>query len=285
MIVQDKQPRLEVASRAVLVRALSLALILALIGASITAPLTAWATSEGAEAGNAMTSEITPFEAMTLTIRRLPNTYFAAVTGFLDPDTTELPVTVEIAVPAGAAIIWFGEPFEGPIVDAPFFEPPYNVRTEGNFDIYTATLENHPQVQIEFNLFETPVVALGDGTYMLSMEYTPLTDLMAFRFITNLPVGSENLTENFEFMAINTERENEYGHTFRDVRAGQPIVTSITYSAVGGMGTPNEPRVSDGLLITAAVIAVGVAMALTLVIVTRRRKLAAGEYDEEWEDE
>jgi len=285
MIVQDKQPRLEVASRAVLVRALSFALILALLGASVTAPFTAWATSEGAEAGDAVASEITPFEAMTLTIRRLSNTYFAAATGFLDPDTTELPVTVEIAIPAGSSVIWFGEPFDGPIVDAPFFEPPYNVRTEGNFDIYTATLENHPQVQIEFNLFETPVVALGDGTYMLSMEYTPLTDLMAFRFITNLPVGSENLTENFEFMGINEERENEYGHTFRDVQAGQPLVTSITYSAVGGMGTPNEPRVFDGLLITAAVIAVGVAMALTLVVVTRRRKFAAGEYDEEWEDE
>jgi len=270
--------------RAVVSGILTLALLGALIVVPAPASTTAIAAEAEAEAAEEQTlGEITPFEAMSLVIRRLDNAHFASITGFLDPEI-ELPVTVEVAIPAGSSVIWMGEPFDGPIVDAPRITS-YDMRTAGGLDIYTIVLENHPQAQIEFNLLESPVTVLGDGTYMLSMEYTPLTDLEAFIFITNLPLGSQALSEHFDYVGVNTEGENEYGHFFTEVRGGQPLMTSLTYTAVGGRGTPNESRVSDGVLIALAATAAGVVMVAVLIMMTRRRRIAAGEYDEEWDED
>ena len=216
-------------------------------------------------------SEVIDFEAMTVVIRRLPNTYFAAVTGFLNPEI-QLPATVEIAVPAGSHIIWFGEPSEqGPIGADPTFDNP-DVRTEGDFDIYTVTLENEHHVQIEYNLFSSPVADRGDGTYTLRMEYTPLTELQALRFMTNLPAGAQIIDEDLEFYGLNSEDERQYGRTYREVAAGQLISTDLNYNAPRFAGTPNESRLVDGLLVTGIVMLVGVAGALSLVIITKRRR-------------
>jgi len=237
-------------------------------------------TSEGEAV--ATPSEITPFDAMTHVVRRLPNTYFAATTGFLDP-SVELPATIEIAIPAGSSVIWFGEPSPDlPITSAPHFEEPFLVRTEDGFDIYTATLETFHQAQIEYNLFFSPVAQAEDGNYIIRMEYTPLTDLQALRLITNLPQGSELLDpEGIEWVGINDDGEHEYARTFRDVRGGELVSASIEYSAPRGTGTPNQSRIADGLIIAAVAVIGGVAVALTFVIVTKRRRAANDEYEME----
>ncbi|MCL2606048.1 MAG: hypothetical protein FWD93_02045 [Coriobacteriia bacterium] len=227
-------------------------------------------------------ADVTNFEAMTHFVRRLPNTYFAATTGFLDPEI-ELPVTIEIAVPAGSAIIWFGEPSgAGAITSDPRFDMPYQFRTEGGFDIYTAVVETHHQVQIEYNLMFSPVVDRGDGTYSIRMEYTPLTDLIALRLLTNLPAGSEALNQDLEWAGRNEEGENEYARTFRDVRAGELVSYTINYTAPRWMGTPNESRISDGLIVAVAAVALGLVVALAFVIVAKRRRAAVESKD--WDD-
>ncbi|MCL2537753.1 MAG: hypothetical protein FWE51_05715 [Coriobacteriia bacterium] len=227
---------------------------------------------------------ITPFEAMTFMVRRLPNTYFAAATGFLNPDTP-LPATIEIAVPEGSSIIWFGEISGGPITGDTNFDPedPAIKRTENGFDIYTATLTEHRQAQIEFNLFFSPVIQQDDGTYLLRMEYTPLHNMMALRFITNLPLGSEALTQGFDLLGINEEGEDEFFFDVPDPRAETLYSTTLNYSAPSGRGTPNESRVSDGLLITGGVTVLGLVCVLYFVILTRRRRAAEGYYDEDYE--
>lgn len=245
------------------------------------------APTAGAPAAPATTPDgVTPFEAMTVQIVRLPNTYFASATGFLNPEI-QLPATVEIAVPTGSAIIWLGEPSGGDITSDPHFENPADyMRTEGEFDVYRVTLYNNPQLQIEFNLFFEPVVSLGDGTYALRMEYTPWQDLQALRLLTNLPPGSNMLTEDASLYSRNMEGENEYGFTFRDVTAGQMYTFTISYDAPRFMGTPNVSRVEHGLLITGAVVGVAVAGALIGVIYMgkRRRKAAEEDYDHHDED-
>jgi len=260
-----KQPKLVM--RAVVLKIISLTLV----GILFVLPLSATATPEDE------LPEITPFEAMTMTVRRLPTTFIAAATGFLDPDI-ELPVTVEIAVPAGSSLIWFGEPsWDGPITADPRFEEPFNMRTEDGLDIYTVTLENYPQVQIEFNLAFSPVAELADGTQALRMEYTPLTELQALRFLTNLPIGSEVLDENINLYGFNEENEPQFGYTFRNTRAGEMYTITVLYQ---GDGAHSETGVIDGLLITAAILLVCFAAVLALVFITKRRRAA----NEEWED-
>ena len=260
-----KQPKLVM--RAVVLKIISLVLV----GSLLVLPLSATATPEDE------LPEITPFEAMTMTVRRLPTTFIAAATGFLDPDI-ELPVTVEIAVPAGSSLIWFGEPsWDGPITADPRFEEPFNMRTEDGLDIYTVTLENYPQVQIEFNLAFSPVAELADGTQALRMEYTPLTELQALRFLTNLPIGSEVLDENINLYGFNEENEPQFGYTFRNTRAGEMYTITVLYQ---GDGAHSETGVIDGLLITAAILLVCLAAVLALVFITKRRRAA----NEEWED-
>ena len=260
-----KQPKLVM--RAVVLKIISLTLV----GILFVLPLSATATPEDE------LPEITPFEAMTMTVRRLPTTFIAAATGFLDPDI-ELPVTVEIAVPAGSSLIWFGEPsWDGPITADPRFEEPFNMRTEDGLDIYTVTLENYPQVQIEFNLAFSPVAELADGTQALRMEYTPLTELQALRFLTNLPIGSEVLDENINLYGFNEENEPQFGYTFRNTRAGEMYTITVLYQ---GDGAHSETGVIDGLLITAAILLVCLAVVLALVFITKRRRAA----NEEWED-
>jgi len=239
---------------------------------------------ESAPATEVTADGVTPFEAMTFQIVRLPNTYFASATGFLNPEI-ELPATVEIAIPSGSAVIWLGEPSGGDITSDPHFENPADhVRTEGEFDVYRVTIEHHHQLQIEFNLAFNPVAQLSDGTYALRMEYTPWQDLQALRLITNLPPGSNMLTEDASLYNRNMEGENEYGFTFRDVTAGQIYSFTITYDAPRFLGTPNVSRVEHGLLITGAVVAVAVVGALFGVIyMGKRRRKAAGE-DEYAED-
>jgi len=247
------------------------------VSSLLVMPIQLIAAESGAEAAPA---EVTPFDAMTHMVRRLPNTYFAATTGFLDP-SVELPATVEIAIPTGSSIIWFGEPIpDRPITDSPRFEEPFTMRTEGGFDIYTAVLESQHQAQIEYNLFFSPVAETGDGNYVVRMEYTPLTDLQALRLITNLPQGSELLDpEGIEWVGINEEGENEYARTFRDVRAGDLISASIGYSAPQWMGTPTQSRIADGLIITAVALAGGVVVALAFVLAAKRRRAANVDYD------
>ncbi|MCL2745832.1 MAG: hypothetical protein FWE48_01890 [Coriobacteriia bacterium] len=253
--------------------------LLTFISLVVVLPAQTFASEGEAESGIEATStgadnlEITDFEAMTVIIRRLPNTYFAAVTGFLNPEV-QLPATVEIALPEGSHIIWFGEPSEaGPIEADPRFEDP-DMRNEDGFDIYTVTLENEHHVQVEYNLFFSPATEAGDGSYILRMEYTPLTDLQAIRFKTNLPIGSEVLDDDVEFYGMNSEGERQYGRTFRDTTAGRMITTNLTYTSPRFQGTPNESRVSDGLVVTVVVMLVGVAGALGIVVIAKKRRTA-----------
>jgi len=249
-----KQYRSVLASIAVLIMAGALLLML---------PGITEATPEQAEPADS----ITPFEAMSFVLHRVDaDSYFAAIRGHLDPEV-QLPATVEVALPAGSEIIWFGETPSDGVASGRTFEAPYNVRTEYNLDIYTVTLISYHEVQIEYNLFANPAVRLENGDYIVRMEYTPLTDLTALSMITNLPVGSTVYDEAIAFLGPNAHGESQFGQIFHNPEALQPVVLGITYSVTTG-----QEAVLDGLVIAAAILAGAALVAVIGIIVVKRRQ-------------
>jgi len=242
-------------------------LSLALTAALMMVPPTAAALPE--ESGDA--TEVVPLEAITFFLRRLESTYVASVKGYLDPEI-ELPVTAEIAVPAGSEIIWIGEPSGGSIVHDRDFEDAHTVRTEGQLDIYTVTLIEYPNVQIEYSLFEMPVAPLGDGTYRVVMEYTPLTDLVALRMITNLPPGSVPHDEGIDYFGDTVDGDPQFGYIMWDPAGMELIATSVTYTPPLGMGTPVDNNLFDGLIVVIVSMLVVAIIAIGAVLLVKRRQ-------------
>jgi len=270
-------------------------LALALVGALLLLPAFATALPpegevvdiEEAAVGTEETTDstITPFDAISFILLRLPTTYTATAIGYLD-ETTELPATIEIAIPAGSEVIWFGAPTGGSIANDPEFED-FSVRTEGNLDIYTAVLEDRHRVQMEFMLFDEPVAQLEDGSYAVTFEYIPLTDLAALRIMTNLPMGSQaqpnamafsgNLVDSvpLESFGLNDEGEPYYGFTFWNAEALQHTGMTITYVPIAGHGTPIDNNVFDGLVVVAISLLVVAAAAVAAVLIVKKRQQAS----------
>ncbi|MCL2680651.1 MAG: hypothetical protein FWF11_04165 [Coriobacteriia bacterium] len=249
-------------------RAIAGILTLTLV-AALLLPLLAVALPADTEAQAETLGDITPFSAITFYLRRMQTTYVAAVTGELDPEV-ELPVTVEIAIPAGAQIIWFGQRSDGNIVFDPQIEEPHNIRRDGNLDIYTATLTDHHKLQIEYHPLTEPVTQLGNGDYAVAMDYTPLTDLLAVRMITNLPLGSVAHDAAIEFFGNNEEGDPQLGYIFWDTPALQSINANIIYTPPAGQGMPTNNNVMDGLIVVIATLIVVAGAAVAVILIKRR---------------
>jgi len=246
--------------------------VFALVGMLLMLPEAVAATPEPEQAeptASVVADSIIPFDAMSFVLHRVDaDSYFAAIRGHLDPEVV-LPATVEIALPAGTEIIWFGEASDDGIESSHTFEYPYDVRTEYNLDIYTVTLTSYHNVQIEYNLFINPAVQLENGDYIVIMEYTPLTDLTALSMITNLPVGStvhDEIDRTVEFLGPNAHGESQFGQIFHNPEALQPITLSVTYSVTTGQET-----VLDGLMVAAAIL-IGIALVTMIGIIIAKRR-------------
>jgi len=217
-------------------------------------------------------AEVTPFEAINYYLARHFSAYSVAVTGFLNPEV-QLPVTVEIAVPAGSEIIWFSEFSGGPVANDPQIPEPLNVRTEGNLDIYTAVLQNYHAIQIEYHIDHEPTTRLSEGMYSVSMEYTLIADVPYFRFMTNLPAESIVQDANVEFMGADAEGYLVFMRLFTDVSAHTTMQGEITFMPPEGQGMIDEGvSLLGGIGTTVAMIAVAIAAVLAFLFVTARRQ-------------
>jgi len=219
--------------------------------------------------------EAIPFEAINYYIARHFNAYSVAVTGFLNPEV-ELPAKVEIAVPSGSDIIWFSEFSGGFVGNDPEFNEPFDMRTEGNLDIYTVVTQYNHAIQIEYHIEGDPNTQVSSGAYSLVMEYTPLTDTPLVRLMTNLPAESVVEDPYVEFMG---EDENGYlvfMRLYTDVPALTPVQGEITYTPPEGRGMVaqgGDLLGGLGVAIISAVVVVAAALAF-IVISNKRRKQA-----------
>jgi hypothetical protein len=183
--------------------------------------------------------EIVPFESLIYKVMQSHNQWIVIVGGTL-PDNTPLPATIEVAVPTGSPVFWFGEVGGSgdPQQDPAFPEERRSMRTEGAFDIYTATMSIYRDMQIEYRLNSNPFTQGPDGPSIF-LEYTPWQDVSELRLAVALPPGGAVLASDVEFLGFGpgenpNDRSPAFARIFTDVSAGEVFSTEITYTITGG---------------------------------------------------
>lgn len=195
------------------------------------------------------------------------------VAGQLPPDT-KLPAQMELAVPRGAQLQWVGELLGGDASADP--EAEYTKRTEGDNDIYTLTLKQAPQAQVEVIApgLVTRTATGGQG----ELKWTPIADVDSARISFRIPVSAQ-ITTPAEGAELFPQQGGYsfYSRELTGVKKGEPVLFAFAYEvgapAAGGgaQGTNNQVV---PILLLAAVVAFG-----AVVVVAVRRKMAAKQGD------
>jgi len=226
---------------------------------------------------------ITPFESMIFKVMQSHGSWIVIVGGTLS-EQTPLPATIEVAVPAGSPVFWFGEVGgTGDPTQDPQFSRPYQWRTEGEFDIYTATMTRYRDMQIEYRLNHNPFSQGPDGP-TISVEYTPWQDLDELRLAVALPAGGAVLARDVEFLGMGPNNEPAFARIIEGAQAGNLYSTEITYTVTGGGDATSDlsPAIVTFLAIA---LALGTAAIFWLFVRTKNRVDDDDFYDEDEEDE
>jgi len=216
--------------------------------------------------------ETVPFTTLQFKLFRIPDGYTGGVWAFLAPEV-ELPATVQIAVPTGVEVFFFGEvPPGGVNSETPTFPQPYNVVTRGDYDIYTAVAENSHNIQLEFYLEHFPVRAAEDGNHAIRIEYTPLTDLEVLRLAAFIPAGSTIVTPEAEYLGTGPTGDISYAVATIDVVGGETYSVDLEYTPPEVTARENAAGVSGGILaVVGAVIFTAIVVAGLLLFMKVRK--------------
>jgi len=169
------------------------------------------------------------FEQLIYKVMEAQGTWIVIIGGDLSDDVP-LPATIEVAVPAGASVFWFGEigPSGDPDLD-PKFAYPYQRRTEGDFDIYTATMTRYHGMQIEFHLGYNPInQKLGGAT--IDLVYVPLHDVPELRLAAAVPTDAVVPDLSLEFLGAGPDGELAFAYLILDAPSGMRQSTQIAYT-------------------------------------------------------
>ena len=196
---------------------------------------------------------ITPFETLIYKVL-IVNDHPIVIVGGTLPEGTVLPATIEVAVPAGSPVFWFGEVGEtgDPAQDPRFPSDHYTMRTEGDFDIYTAVMTHYLDMQIEYRLSPSPF-SRGGGDLYVSLEYTPWQDVDELRLAAALPPGGVAPTAEFIGWGPRDDDGNQSGafaYIFADAQAGQTYAVDMGFTMTGtGAAVSNiDPGIVIGLI-------------------------------------
>ena len=203
---------------------------------------------------------ITPFETLIYKVLIAGGHPIVIVGGTL-PEDTVLPVTIEVAVPAGSPVFWFGEVGDtgDPAQDPQIPSDHYTMRTEGDFDVYTAVMTHYLDMQIEYRLSPSPFSQDSDGTYV-SLEYTPWQDVDELRLAAALPPGGVAPTATFIGYGPEDDEGNRSGafaYVFPDAQAGQTYSVDMRFTMTDGgpAGSNIDPVIVIGLSAILAIVA------------------------------
>ncbi|MCL2679918.1 MAG: hypothetical protein FWF11_00345 [Coriobacteriia bacterium] len=255
------------------------ALLLTLLFAAGVAGVTGGA-SEIASAENPGEDSVAsaPLEVLLYKVFRVPDGYAALIGGEVSADVA-LPVRFEVAIPAGAEVFWFGEVHGGPRDQDPTFAEPFEVRREGDFDIYSAVTYDHV-IHIEYLLGYDATEILPDGNHRVWLEYTPLHDAKVLRLATYLPKDSIVFDENLEFIGITDEtHEPQFARTFVDVRGGQSYSVEILYEPPDNFGQQTT-SLEGGIIAAAVAVLVAVAVVAGFALFARSKRKHTAENEE-----
>ncbi|MCL2402926.1 MAG: hypothetical protein FWC86_01630 [Coriobacteriia bacterium] len=160
-----------------------------------------------------------------------------------------LPATVEIGVPAGSDVFWLGEVFaeygNAPTSD-PEIAPPYEVRTEGDMDIYTATLTQTHAIQIEYDLPYDPRIETNEGPG-LRISYTPLHDVEELWLAGATPPDTAVLDGNIRYLGTGPNGELAFAYVIDDALGGQEYSEDIIFTTDIGSTQNVSPLIPIGI--------------------------------------
>ena len=224
---------------------------------------------------------ITPFDTLIYKVL-IVNDHPIVIVGGTLPENTILPATIEVAVPAGSPVFWFGEVGESgdPAQDPRFPSDHYTMRTEGDFDVYTAVMTHYLDMQIEYRLSPSPF-SRGGGDLYVSLEYTPWQDVDELRLAAALPPGGVAPTAEFIGWGPRDDEGNQSGafaYIFPDARAGETysVDMGFTMTGTGAAASNLDPGIVIGLI---AVLAITAATMFFLFSKTRKPQEKNDEQD------
>lgn len=213
-------------------------------------------------------SKITPFDTINAGVIGSGVESVMIVTGTL-PKTVTLPATIDIAVPKGATVGWFGEIDDtGKGGD---FEIKHTPRTEGEYDIYTATVTKYKTVQAEVS---TGVAYAGnDG--IARFAYAPATDTATLVLGVEIPATAK-YTPKANYTDLGKGKEGSvYGTTFTNVKAGESVEASFDFKTAAAANSTGAKGGSTSVLITVLIVVLVVAIG-GLIFVLAQNKIKNG---------
>ena len=185
------------------------------------------------------------------------------------PDSVTLPAEVEVAVPEGATVAWFGElAGTGNHADDPQREYELD-RTEDGWDIYRSTVTEFRSFQIEASV--SPVFTeTGDGSATGTVRYVPVMSAETAFVGVEVPAGSTpTSTAGFTLLGQGLNGE-VWGQPVTPFEAGQEATFEFAYGP-GGSGPGSASDGNTSTVITILVVgAVAILMGLVGYAVYRR---------------
>lgn len=185
------------------------------------------------------------------------------------PDDAKLPADVELAVPAGAELLWAGEILGGEASQDPSVT--YSMTSREGQDVYRFRLTKARTGQLEV---AAPDVVSFDGTaYRVKLDWTPTQDVAEAQLSVRVP-NAANVTSATPGAALVPVGQTAYGYyskTFTGAKAGKRLDLSFVYTgpAVAAVGTPPAGG-SDALPFVLVVAFAG--LVLLVIFVSRRSR-------------
>ena len=235
--------------------------------------------------------DLSHFHWMQYKFFRAPDGYTAGIWAVLDPETTELPATVQVQVPEAAEVFWFGPVPEGGVTpESPQFHDYHAyIDSETGMRIYTVTLTNSYELQIEHyfwgEAFSFPVRTLPNGDHVIRISYTPLHDVETLRLAAFLPAGSMARDSNrVAFLGEGPTGDPAFAMTFVNAQGGNNYTAEIEYVPPEYTERLNRQGISGGVIAAGAAVAAAILMVAGLLFWIRLRKKRSGEESDTYEN-
>ena len=178
-------------------------------------------------AATAQALGITPIVNLQYKVMHWEDEWLATLTGHIDlEEHSPQNALVEVGVPAGTEVFWFGEIGEGNAIVREF-DQPWNIRTENGFDIYSAVLSYGSGVQLDL-VTTNPNIVTEEGPGM-RVSYTPFHDIDELWLAAATPPGTAVLDGNIQYLGTGPNGELAFAYVINDVTGGQLQEVDIIY--------------------------------------------------------
>lgn len=190
------------------------------------------------------------------------------------PESTEFPVDVEMAVPKGSSITWFGEIIgDDPAND---ITATYKLlETRGDYDVYLATVKQSLTVQAEFS--GSPLSQNNDaGNAVMTVSYEPVVDTNELLLAAEIPANAAIISQDLQSLGSGISGQ-VYGNAFGAVSAGEEKSLAIEYraNAVASGGKTGSTGENETLIIVVVLAVVALAVGAIIFAATKRSKASA----------